>query len=196
MAPATKLSVVLPVRDNQDDVIDRVEKVVGALRRLSTDVAEVVVVDDGSQDATPHVLMDYASENPQVRVVRHSRPRGLEAAGQTGLERARGEVVFIQESNTDVRVEDLQRLLRMSRDYSIVAARAESAPRPLAPSLLRRLRAFGTDADMRVNASTIELQKTSMQMIRRPNLQRLMGVNGHRYQLQGQTLLSTQVERA
>ena len=58
--------------------------------------------------------------------MRHSRPRGLEAAGQTGLERSTGEIVFIQETNATVRIEDMRRLLRMSEDKSVVAARAES----------------------------------------------------------------------
>ncbi len=149
-SPATRISVVLPVRDSDHKIADRVENVLNALADMSRETAEMVVVDDGSKDATPEVLEDLKVQYPQVRVIRHTRPRGLEAAGQTGLERAIGELVFIQETDTMVRIEDLQRLLRMSEDESVVAARAESTPKPLPGALVRRLRAWGTKADQQI----------------------------------------------
>lgn len=195
MSHYNKLSVVLPVRDSQHDIAERVEKLLDALAGMTRQATEIVVVDDGSRDATPEVLKELELRHSQIRLARHSRPRGLEAAGQTGLERATGDLVFIQESNTDVRIDDLHRLHRMSRDYSIVAARAESTPRPLAPSLLRRLRAFGTNPDSQFEHDEGEMQPSSMQMIRRPHLQKLIGPKGSGYQLKGRTSLSSKVER-
>ncbi len=195
MTKAAKMSVVLPVRNGEHLIIDRVEQVLDALADMTRDVAEVVVVDDGSQDSTPEVLDELVQRYPQVRVVRHSRPRGMEAAGQTGLERATGELVFIQESDTSVRVEDMRRLYRMSEDKSVVAARAESTPRPLSAALLRRLRAWGTNADQQIETDEI-VTKSSLQMIRRPHLQRLAGPGGKNYRLQGETMHSTSFESA
>lgn len=150
-----------------------VQRVLDALADLSADRSEVVVVDDGSRDATLELLDEVVARFPQVRVCRHSRPRGIEAAGQTGLEKATGEIVFIQEANKSLRVEDMRRLYRMSEDESIVAARAESTPRPLGGALLRRLRAWGVAAadSLQNEASTDD--PTSLQMIRRPHLQSL-----------------------
>jgi glycosyltransferase involved in cell wall biosynthesis len=191
MTSHAKLSVVLPVRDNQHEVTKRIEDVLDALTEITREMAEVVVVDDGSRDDTPDVLDELQSRYPQVRVVRHPRPRGMEAAGQTGLERATGDLVFIQESNTSVRIEDLQRLLQMSEDDSVVAARAESAPRPLSAALLRRLKAWGTNTRKQLEVETEP--KSSLQMIRRPHLQRLSGPRGKNYQLRGETYQSTTV---
>ena len=140
------------------------------------------------------VLAELKSRYPQVRIVRHSRPRGMQAAGQTGLERATGELVFIQETDTTVRIEDMRRLLQMSEDRSIVAARAESTPRPLSAALIRRLRAWGTNADQQVESQSVTVEKSSLQMIRRPHLQSLAGPKGGKYRLQGETLHSTSIE--
>jgi glycosyltransferase involved in cell wall biosynthesis len=191
MSTNTKLSVVLPVRDHQHEIASRVESVLEALTGLTRELAEIVVVDDGSRDATAEVLDELQSRYPQVRVARHSRPRGMEAAGQTGLERATGELVFIQESDAAVRIEDLHRLLKMSEDVSIVAARAESTPRPLSPPLMRRLQAWGAKAQQQLSP---EPSKSSLQMIRRPHLQRLSGPAGRRYRLSGETMHSTAIE--
>ena len=88
----------------------------------------------------------------------------------------------------------MRRLLRMSEDQSVVAARAESAPRPLSPALLRRLRAWGTNADKQVETRTDSDNPSSIQMIRRPHLQKLAGPKGSRYRLQSETLHSTSME--
>lgn len=195
MSPS-KLSIVLPVRDRQHDVADRVERVLEALVGMTREPAEVVVVDDGSRDDTPEVLDDLDARYPQVRIVRHSRPRGMEAAGQTGLERASGDLVFIQESNTNIRMEDLLRLLKMSEDESIVAARAESKPKSLAPALMRRLRAWGTNADRQIEVRGDSSEPSSLQMVRRPHLQRLSGIKRERIRLEGESIQATTLESA
>ncbi|TWU22003.1 putative glycosyltransferase EpsH [Novipirellula galeiformis] len=194
MSTPAKMSVVLPVRDGESRIRERVEFVLAALAELTHDPSEVVVVDDGSRDATSEVLAELQSHYPQLRVVRHSRPRGMEAAGQTGLERATGELVFIQESDTMVRIEDLRRLLKVSEDHSVVAARAESKPQPIAPALLRRLRAWGTSADLQFDAPPVEGTSACLQMVRRPHLQRLAGPAGEQLRLQGEVLRSTSLE--
>src|SRR5690606_19575412 len=53
---------------------------------------EVVVVDDGSSDATPELLTAWARRDGRVRVLRPP-VRGLVAALNAGLEAARGELV-------------------------------------------------------------------------------------------------------
>lgn len=190
MPTHAKLSVVLPVRDKEHEIADRIESVLDALTTMTQVLAEVIVVDDGSRDATSEILDEIESRYPQVRVSRHSRPRGMEAAGQTGLEKATGDLVFIQESNTSVRFEDLHRLLQMSEDDSIVAARAESTERSLSAPLLRRLQAWGTNTARKITTGP----KSSLQMIRRPHLQRLSSPAGKDYQLQGETIHSTTLE--
>ena len=109
-----RMTVVLPVRDGEQRIVRRVEEVLESLAGMTRDTSEVIVVDDGSTDATAEVLDELKARYPQVRVVRHSRPRGLEAAGQAGLERATGELVFIQETDSDFRIEDMRRLIRKS----------------------------------------------------------------------------------
>ena len=80
---ATKMSVVLPVRNGEHRIANHVEHVLDALSDMTRDATEVIVVDDGSKDATSEVLDELKSRYPQVRIVRHSRPRGLEAAGRS-----------------------------------------------------------------------------------------------------------------
>src|SRR6056297_852669 len=111
MPIANRMSVVLPVRNGQDRIAARIQTVLDLLAALTdqSDAAEIVVVDDGSYDATVAVVQQLENDHRQIRLVRHDRPRGLEAAGQTGLERSTGDLIFIQEHDVDIRVEDMRK---------------------------------------------------------------------------------------
>jgi glycosyltransferase involved in cell wall biosynthesis len=61
------------------------------------DVAEVIVVDDGSGDDTPAVCEEIS--DPRLRVIRHEVNRGVAAARNTGLAAAGGEWVLFGEDD-------------------------------------------------------------------------------------------------
>lgn len=166
--PGPKVSLVMPVRDCEDDVIARVERTFNQIQQCVGDAFEMVVVDDGSEDRTLQRLDELLQRHSNLRLARHDRPRGLESAGQTGLERSIGEVVLIAENENPLRIEDIQRLVAMSTDRSIVAARAESTKPNSTSPLVRRLRANVSDADHRIDSPK---SFSPVQMVRRQTMQ-------------------------
>jgi chlorobactene glucosyltransferase len=72
-ADAPLITVVLPARNEAANI----ERCVCSLLAQNYPNFEVVVVDDGSTDATPQILADLVAQNSCLRVVRNSRlPRG------------------------------------------------------------------------------------------------------------------------
>ncbi|RME94046.1 MAG: glycosyltransferase [Verrucomicrobia bacterium] len=67
----------------------------GALTRLRYPDYEVILVDDGSTDATPDLARDY----PGIRYFRHERNLGLSAARNRGIELATGEIVAFTDAD-------------------------------------------------------------------------------------------------
>jgi polyisoprenyl-phosphate glycosyltransferase len=84
------LSVVAPVYNEQELVQEFVRRACAAVADYSF---ELVLVNDGSADATPQLLDRIAAEDPRVRVVHLSRNFGHQAALTAGLEHAAGDVV-------------------------------------------------------------------------------------------------------
>ncbi len=92
-ASGPDLSIVIPMKDEQDGVpllFDRLLPVLAALGRSW----EIVCVNDGSTDNTVPVLMQIQREVPQLRIVDLSRNFGKEAALTAGLLETRGRAVI------------------------------------------------------------------------------------------------------
>lgn len=110
-APRDAVSVVIPVHN----AADRLEKVVpawgDALARLGRDY-EVVVVDDGSTDATPAVLEKLAAGRVRhLRVLRHDTRRGFGACLKTALATVTHPLLFYTSVDYPYSPSDLGKLL-------------------------------------------------------------------------------------
>lgn len=108
--PQFGLSVIAPCFDEEGNVELLVRRALAALATLPVP-AELVLVDDGSRDATFRHIEAAARAHPE-RVVarRHEVNRGIVAGWVTGLQAARGELVCLIDSDLQNRPEDIPRL--------------------------------------------------------------------------------------
>lgn len=74
-----------------------------------TDDFEIVFVNDGSPDESRQLALDLHHRDPRVRVIDLSRNFGHHKALMTGLERARGELVFLIDCDLEEEPEWLPR---------------------------------------------------------------------------------------
>jgi len=86
------LSVVAPMLDEAGVAERFYERVTAALEPLPF---ELVIVDDGSTDATPEILDRLSAGDPRLRVVHLSRAFGHQMALTAGLDHARGDAVVL-----------------------------------------------------------------------------------------------------
>jgi glycosyltransferase involved in cell wall biosynthesis len=107
---APRLSVVVPVYNDAGNL----EAALGRLadQTLPHEAYEVVVVDDGSTDATPGVIAAAAARAP-VAVVRFEANRGRAAARNAGIRAARAPVIVFIDSDVLVGRDFLARHLQM-----------------------------------------------------------------------------------
>jgi len=87
-----RVSVLVPAKDEAENLPEFVAQCATALAAAPF-TAEVVVVDDGSADATAQVLADLAARHPFLRWERHRTRQGIADALRTAGEAARGDVL-------------------------------------------------------------------------------------------------------
>ena len=91
-APAG-LSVFFPAYNDSGTIVSMVIRAVHAASELTPDF-EVIVVNDGSADATAEIADELARTYPAVRVVHHPKNRGYGGALQTGFRSATKDLIF------------------------------------------------------------------------------------------------------
>ncbi|MCB9881500.1 MAG: glycosyltransferase family 2 protein [Planctomycetes bacterium] len=100
-----KLSIIVPAYNEAATI----QEVLHQLAALPIE-KEIVVVDDGSSDATAERSMALESEIPSLRTVRQDRNRGKGAAIRRGLDEVTGEVTVIQDADLEYEPRDLVRM--------------------------------------------------------------------------------------
>ena len=92
--PLTKLSVVIPARDEEGCIAVTVEHLHVELRRRNI-THEIVVVDDGSQDCTWEILQQLSTTIHELRPVQNLGQHGFGRAVVHGINVAEGDAVVV-----------------------------------------------------------------------------------------------------
>lgn len=106
MAP---ISVVIPTHDTRELTLRCLANLEGG----STRPEQVIVVDDASADGTAGAI---AQRHPEVQVLRNERALGFSGATNRGLAEARGAILLLLNSDTEVAPDCLQGFARAFRD--------------------------------------------------------------------------------
>ncbi len=109
---AASLSVFFPAYNEQDIIAKTVESASSAVARFADDY-EIIVVDDGSSDATAAMVEEITKHDPHVRLIRHEVNRGYGAALRTGFANAAKELVFFSDADGQFDLQELPGLLGM-----------------------------------------------------------------------------------
>ena len=100
------ISVVLPAY-NEEECIEKAVRDTAAFLPRRFDDWEILVVDDGSADATSSIVQGITAEEPRVKLLRHPENAGYGRAIATGFEAARGELVFYTDADNQFDIREL-----------------------------------------------------------------------------------------
>jgi dolichol-phosphate mannosyltransferase len=104
-----RLSVVVPVRDEQDNIAPLVREIAAALSGRAA--FEIIYVNDGSTDGTQAALDALKDDYPALRVVRHRNSCGQSQAMTSGVQAARHEWIAMLDGDGQNDPADIPRLI-------------------------------------------------------------------------------------
>jgi glycosyltransferase involved in cell wall biosynthesis len=117
--PRRELSLVMPAYNEAAGIQAAVAEAHEALAGLGYDF-ELIVVDDGSADATAELVAEIAALRPSVRLVRHPVNRGYGAALRSGFAAARMPLVAFTDADGQFFLEDLEHLVPLTDRAPVV----------------------------------------------------------------------------
>jgi glycosyltransferase involved in cell wall biosynthesis len=137
------ISIFFPAFNDAQSIGSLVKTAFEILPTLTADY-EVIVVNDGSTDATSVVLEALARSHPQLRIVEHPQNRGYGAALRSGFQHATKELVFYTDGDGQYDVRELSTLhaglapgVDVVNGYKV--QRADSVHREMLGGLYNRL---------------------------------------------------------
>ncbi|MEO6318836.1 MAG: glycosyltransferase family 2 protein [Acidimicrobiales bacterium] len=113
-------SMVLPAHDEADNIDTCLDAVTKAGERFFAD-HEIIVVDDGSTDATAERVLRRAELDPRVRLVQHATNRGYGEALRSGFATASYDLLFFTDADNQFDLDDLARFTPLIADHDVVA---------------------------------------------------------------------------
>ncbi len=119
MRETLDLSIVVPLFNEESSVRPLVDAVTGALSEQRS--WELILVDDGSVDATSRIAEAIARSRPRVHLLKLARNYGQTAAMQAGFDHARGAVVVSMDGDLQNDPRDVPRLIdKLNEGYDLV----------------------------------------------------------------------------
>jgi len=104
-----KLSIIIPAFNEEKTIEQTLQKV--SFVDIPHVVKEIIVVNDGSSDETELRIKNYELRNKNIQIISHKKNLGKGAAVRTGIERATGEYIVIQDADLEYNPEDIVHLL-------------------------------------------------------------------------------------
>ncbi len=113
------ISVFFPCYNEQDNIEKTVSRAVETLEKIKADY-EIIIVNDGSKDATAEIADKIAAGNTKVRVVHHETNLGYGAAVRSGIKVSTKRLVFFSDGDGQFDISELPPLLPLMGQFDIV----------------------------------------------------------------------------
>jgi glycosyltransferase involved in cell wall biosynthesis len=156
------LSLVIPAYNEAEVVPELLTRVEAALRAVGGEF-EVIVVDDGSTDATPRMLDAAMKDRPWLRVLRMRRNSGQSAAFEAGFAAARGEIIATIDADLQNDPEEIPRLLPLLEGRDMVTGwrrdRKDTPFRRWQSRQANRIRNWVTGETVNDSASSLKIYR-------------------------------------
>jgi dolichyl-phosphate beta-glucosyltransferase len=125
------LSIVVPAYNEEDRLPKTLRLLDEFLNKQQWEFREVIVVDDGSKDATVNVAEDFARDHEGVRVIKNPGNRGKGYAVRHGMQHANGEWCLFTDADLSAPIDELDKLFQATDSGADVAIGSRALDRSL-----------------------------------------------------------------
>jgi glycosyltransferase involved in cell wall biosynthesis len=132
-----RLSIVLPAYNEEANIEHAVRRAGEVATRHCHD-HEVIVVDDGSSDATASIVQHLSEQDPRIKLVQHVQNRGYGGALKSGFLAAKLDLVFFTDADNQFDLDEISDFLELIDTVDVVAGYRVKRCDPLFRRLIAR----------------------------------------------------------
>ena len=119
MKKIKSISLMFPLYKDKSTVELMITKSSAVLKKLNSKY-EIIIVDDGCPQNSGKLAKKIAKKFSNIKIFFHKKNLGYGAALKTGLKKCKNDWIFMIDGDAEYDVDDLFRLLRVSKNYDLV----------------------------------------------------------------------------
>jgi glycosyltransferase involved in cell wall biosynthesis len=132
------ISIVIPAFNEEANVKETLQEVAAVIRGLGLE-AEIILVNDGSQDCTGEIACQMIDEIPYLHVIENQPNLGYGGALKTGFAAARNDLIAFFPADRQFRFQEIQKWMAISPEADIVCGYRQKRQ----DAFMRRMNAWG-----------------------------------------------------
>jgi len=121
------VSIVIPAYNEEKRLDITLKKVIAYFSKKEYEI-EIIVVDDGSKDATGEVVLKYIATYPNLRLIRNEKNKGKGYSVRKGAINSCGKFVFFSDADLSTPIEEIVKLLHCLEEGCDVAIGSRALP--------------------------------------------------------------------
>ena len=116
-----RLSIIIPICDEQDNILPLYNSLIDVLNQIGESF-EIVIVNDGSHDASEEILNNLGDKDSHVKVIHLRRNYGQTQAMMAGLAHSSGDIIIAMDGDNQNDPVDIPRLMaKLDEGYDVVS---------------------------------------------------------------------------
>ena len=112
------LSIVMPVYNEQDNIIFAIEQTMLELKNFKK--AELIVINDGSSDSTNKKLIDLSIKYPDLIVLKHNKNKGLAKSLKDGFLKVLNDYVLFNSADLPLAPKDICNIIEQKYPFDLL----------------------------------------------------------------------------
>ena len=107
------LSIIIPVFNEEKTILPLIEKV-NSVNLIANISKELIIINDCSSDKSEEIILNFINSNPEIDIkyFKHEQNKGKGAAIHTGIERANGNYIIVQDADLEYDPNEFNILLK------------------------------------------------------------------------------------
>ena len=115
------LSIIIPLYNEEKSLIELYENIISVLKGINKS-HEIIFIDDGSQDRSFEILIDFHRKDKNVRIIQFRKNYGKSAALECGFREARGDIVITMDADLQDDPKEFPNLIaKINEGYDLVS---------------------------------------------------------------------------
>jgi glycosyltransferase involved in cell wall biosynthesis len=118
--PIKNLSVFMPAYNEEANIAKTLQDTSNFLKTLNIPDYEILVINDGSKDATAQIVTDFSKKDTHIKLINHEVNKGYGEAVKTGFYSSKKDYIFLMDSDGQFEISDLTKFIDKISEADIV----------------------------------------------------------------------------